>query len=567
MKFFYFIFRLTLYTFIFLGIFNSSYSKASVFNQDAKNISGYFSGIISFDNFDYSNSYKYLNNFKETGKTNQSFSSRYIQSLISLEKYNETRIYSKKLEKKNISNFESNLFLGLFELKNKNYDKAKVYFDKLTPSLEHLLTFEPLKISLTNWSEIAISNNIQTIDLISSMPKEYGSFKSVQEAFAHCYFNSPRAEKEFEAIIKGEQSRFYRYNFFYANYLIDKGKKEKAESIVDLTLKKFPRNLLINQLKEDLKTNVKNQNKFNCNKIENIVAEIFYAFANALATQQNYKLSNFYLGLSKFLNPDFSSYNGLLAENFLRLKKYDEATKIYKKLSSLGSYYQWHSSKEIALILDMSDKEEESKDYLLNVYKKIDKNLYRTFDLANFLRGEDSYEDSIELYTEILSKIEDDHDLYPKVLDRRGTAYERIGNWELAEKDLSLSLKILPNQAYTINYLAYSWIEKEINTEKALTMLKKADNLKKNDGYITDSLGWALYKLKKFSESQIYLQRAITLMPKDPVVNDHFADCLWMNNKKIQARYYWKYVLTLEDTEKELRQKIENKLLFGLEKS
>ena len=123
MKFFYFIFRLTLYTFIFLGIFNSSYSKASVFNQDAKNISGYFSGIISFDNFDLTNSYKYLNNFKETGKTNQSFSSRYIQSLISLEKYNETRIYSKKLEKKNISNFESNLFLGLFELKYKNYDK------------------------------------------------------------------------------------------------------------------------------------------------------------------------------------------------------------------------------------------------------------------------------------------------------------------------------------------------------------------------------------------------------------------------------------------------------------
>ena len=56
-------------------------------------------------------------------------------------------------------------------------------------------------------------------------------------------------------------------------------------------------------------------------------------------------------------------------------------------------------------------------------------------------------------------------------------------------------------------------------------------------------------------------------MPKDPVVNDHFADCLWMNNKKIQARYYWRYVLTLEDAEKELRQKIENKLLFGLDKS
>ena len=171
------------------------------------------------------------------------------------------------------------------------------------------------------------------------------------------------------------------------------------------------------------------------------------------------------------------------------------------------------------------------------------------------------------MYSEILTQINKDHSLYPKVLDRRGTAYERIGNWEFAEKDLLLSLEVLPDQAYTINYLAYSWIEKDKNTNKALTMLKKADDLKKNDGYITDSLGWALYKLKNFSEARIYLERAIKIMPDDPVVNDHFADCLWMNDKKIQARYYWKYVLTLENTEKELRQKIKNKLLFGLEKS
>ena len=69
-----------------------------------------------------------------------------------------------------------------------------------------------------------------------------------------------------------------------------------------------------------------------------------------------------------------------------------------------------------------------------------------------------------------------------------------------------------------------------------------------------------------FKESQFYLERAIQMMPDDPIVNDHFADCLWMNNRKIQARYYWEYVLTLEDTEDELRKKIENKLLFGLEK-
>ena len=569
MKLFYYIFRLILYTFIFLGIFNSSYSKILNFNQSDKNISSYFSGMISFDNFDYLNAQRFFNDLSESSMNNKNFSSRFIQTLIGLEKYQEAYSYSKKLEKKSLSNFESNLIQGLFEFKNKNYNKAKIYFGKLDPSFEHRLLFSPLQISLKNWSDIAILNNKTSINSIKSMPAEYGSFKNVQSAFAHCYLDTADTEKEFNKIIKDEQNKFYRYNFFFANHLARKGKYKEAESIVILTSKKFPRNLLINQFGETLRKRGKSKNEFNCQEASNVIAEIFYAFANALATQRNYQLSNFYIGLSKYLNPDFLSYDGLLAENLIKLKKYDEAKKIYKKLIALGSYYKWHSSKEIALILEFQGKRKDSKNFLLKAYDDIDKSIYRTFDLANFLRDDenDGYNEAIKLYSEILSKIQKDHELYPKVLDRRGTAYERIGNWKLAEKDLSLSLEVLPNQAYTINYLAYTWIEKEMNTRKALTMLKKANSLKENDGYITDSLGWALYKLKNFSEAEVYLQRATILMPEDPIVNDHFADCLWMNNKKIQARYYWKYVLTLEDIEKELRQKIENKLLFGVEKS
>ena len=125
---------------------------------------------------------------------------------------------------------------------------------------------------------------------------------------------------------------------------------------------------------------------------------------------------------------------------------------------------------------------------------------------------------------------------------------------------------MFPDEPYVMNYLAYSWVEKGKNINKALAMLRKANNLKKNDGYITDSLGGALYKLNNFSEAKIHLRQAIILMPSDPVVNDHFADCLWMNNEKIQARYYWNYVLNLESAEEKLKKQIKQKLLFGLEK-
>ena len=560
------IFKICLFSLIFFNLITYSHSNVLDFNKDAKNISNYFSGSVAFNNFDYKISKQYFDKFNKSNKNNQKLSSSFLKSLINSQNYKDAITYSKNLESKNQSNFESLLFLGLNEFKNKNFIKAKFYFNELKPNFENQIVFAPLKLSLMNWSEIMISNNASDIKFIKTMPNNYGSFKSIQESFAYCYFDSLDVDAKFSKIIKNEGDKFYRYNFFYANYLIEKNRKKEATLILETSANKYPRNLLINQLKENLKRNNKSKNKFSCQNPEDILAEIFYAFANALSVQKSFELSTLYINLSKYLNSNFKSYDALLAENLLKLGKKEDSKKILLKLFEIGSFYKWNSSKEVALIIEDLEGREESLIYLTKIYNDIDKNLYRTFDFANFLRGHDKFSESIKLYSQILSGINKDHNMYPRVLDRRGTAYERNGEWELAEKDLLLSLEVDPNQAYTLNYLAYTWIEQNRKTKKALSMLEKANNLKKNDGYITDSLGWAQYKLKNFSEAKFYLERAIQMMPDDPIVNDHFADCLWMIDKKIQARYYWEYVLTLEDTEDDLREKVKNKLLFGLEK-
>ena len=130
--------------------------------------------------------------------------------------------------------------------------------------------------------------------------------------------------------------------------------------------------------------------------------------------------------------------------------------------------------------------------------------------------------------------------------------------------DLISSLEVNPDQAYVINYLAYSWIEQGVKIEKSLSMLEKANKIKSNDPYIIDSLGWALFKLERYKESKNYLQLALRLMPADPIVNDHYGDVLWKNGNVIQARYYWNYVLNLEKAEKDLKEKIQKKLIKGL---
>ena len=61
-----------------------------------------------------------------------------------------------------------------------------------------------------------------------------------------------------------------------------------------------------------------------------------------------------------------------------------------------------------------------------------------------------------------------------------------------------------------------------------------------------------------------FLKRAVELMPEDPVVNDHYGDILWKLERKIQARYFWKNVLDLEETDDEMKKIIKEKLTEGL---
>ena len=93
------------------------------------------------------------------------------------------------------------------------------------------------------------------------------------------------------------------------------------------------------------------------------------------------------------------------------------------------------------------------------------------------------------------------------------------------------------------------------------TPLEKANNLKSNDPYIIDSLGWALFKLKRYEDSKLLLQSAVKLMPADPIVNDHYGDILWKLGQKIQARYFWKSVLKINDVDEELLKKIKDNLI------
>ena len=72
------------------------------------------------------------------------------------------------------------------------------------------------------------------------------------------------------------------------------------------------------------------------------------------------------------------------------------------------------------------------------------------------------------------------------------------------------------------------------------------------------------YAKKNYKEAEFFLRRAVELLPTDPIINDHYADTLWMLDKNIQARYFWNYILNLKTAEKDLKDSVGKKLIFGI---
>ena len=565
----------TIYLILFLSfvIFSvtSGLAKEKEEIYSKKYISNYLSGIISLDLNETENGFKFLNKIDPLKEKHSNFNIRFINSLILLEKFDEAFVFSKSISSKNKIFFEADLLLGLDSYTKKDYEIAEKYFKRLNKTSDSSMIFDDLFGNiLMSWLEASKGNKEESLKFVNRVPNKFYSLKLIQNSFLQCYFDSLDTPNLYTQVIDENELDFSRYNFFLLNYFIYKNKNEEIVKLVKKMKSLKNKNLL---LKESI--NFVNSGKekkitdlFNCKNPKDSIAEIFYIIANLYSTEKNFQKSNFYLNISLFLNNKFTPNKALRAENFFYLGDEKLSKELYESLKKIGPAYSWFATKSIgAILLNSKSKKKYAVSYVEKEFKDLpDHNFEHYYELGNFYKDNNFYKQAIEFYSKALENINPKHTLVPKILDKRGTCFERLSMWKEAEDDLKKSLQILPDQAYVLNYLAYSWIEKKINIREALKMLAKADNLKKNDPYIKDSLGWAHYANKNYAEAEKFLRLAVILLPLDPTINDHYGDTLWMLQKPIQARYFWDFVLNLDNTEKELKEIIAKKITFGVPK-
>lgn len=182
------------------------------------------------------------------------------------------------------------------------------------------------------------------------------------------------------------------------------------------------------------------------------------------------------------------------------------------------------------------------------------------YALAQILSRAKRHDDALAIFAKIAGEAKGrneemlDEDFY----FQWGAAAEQAKKFDLAEEKLRKCIELDPGVPQPYNYLGYMWVERGVNLEEGGKLIRKALELRPNEGAYLDSLGWYYFKTGKFEDAKRELHNAVNaLKEEDAVVYDHLGDAYERLGDKANAIKYWERSLKLEPDEPEkIRAKI-----------
>ncbi|MBT3305673.1 MAG: tetratricopeptide repeat protein [Alphaproteobacteria bacterium] len=338
------------------------------------------------------------------------------------------------------------------------------------------------------------------------------------------------------------------------------GKKDKARALYERYLKSNPGSQLLNGALKRLKSGGGPEMK--SFSISDGAAEVLFGIASSLRQQNAQETALMLSRLALYLKPSFPVMQILLGDILETANNLEAALKLYSSIRRTSAF-SWPARLRVASILGRLKRTEEAIVYLTEMAGDQADDPGPLISLGDILRGKERFTEAVEAYDQAFGRIKALEPRHWTLLYARGIALERSKQWPRAEADFLSALKFKPDQPYVLNYLGYTWIDKGLYLDRAQAMIGKAANLRPNDGYVIDSLGWGHFMLGNFKKAVVELERAVELRPQDPIINSHLGDAYWRVGRKREATFQWNRSLSL-DPEEDLISEINRKLKSGL---
>ncbi|RUU75432.1 tetratricopeptide repeat protein [Mesorhizobium sp. M7A.F.Ca.MR.362.00.0.0] len=486
-------------------------------------------------------------------------------SLIAQGRFDESLVYADKLkEVPDVERF-SRLALAVDSFHKKDFTKAQYWLKlSLESDLDRLISGV-----MSGWAQQGAGEPADAMASIDKLqgPDWFGLFKSFHRALIADASGMPdKAEAIYAATMQDTAAggaapeTWMRNAQAYASFLVRKGDKTKALSVLDQAEAFSPGKLEIVALRDRIAKG---------DKIAPLVAgpsdgasEILLDLATALNRGGGEPFVRLYLQYALALKPDSDAALVQLAAVSEQLKDGEGAIALYRRIPAASPLKEL-SDLQLGLNLADLDRHEEAITHLKALVDAHPNDMRGYLALGGVYSSKDDFRSAATLYDKAVEVLKAPTAANWNIFYQRGIAYERLKEWPKAEPNFRKALELFPDQPQVLNYLGYSWVDMNMNLKEGLAMIQKAVDLRPSDGYIVDSLGWAYFRLGRFDDAVREMERAVSLKPEDPVLNDHLGDAYWRVGRKLEATFQWNQARDLKP-DPDVLAKLQQKLMKGL---
>lgn len=301
------------------------------------------------------------------------------------------------------------------------------------------------------------------------------------------------------------------------------------------------------------------------------IAESFYSVANVLNSGAPDIQPLVYIRYALNFAPADPRSLFLLGDILGVQEREDDAIEAFRQIDQSSPFW-WYARMSIAT--SMADGDSGGEEAVRMLEEMVDERPQRADApraLGDIQRIDENWVEAVAAYDIAVERIDELEERHWQLLYTRGISLERssispnlsdqeqAATWDRAEVDFLAALELNPDQPNVLNYLGYSWVEKGRRLDEAREMIERSVSQRPRDGYITDSMGWVLYRMQEFDEAVVFLERAVELEPSDPIVNDHLGDVYWLIGRRNEARFQWNRALNA-DPDEDLASQIRAKL-------
>lgn len=508
---------------------NNHVENKNIRKRSNANAGNYLSSRFAQNNHDWENAEKFINNLVGTNTSPENIMQRAMILSMGSGKTDKAIAIAKKIKQENPDklNAITEIFIIVDAVNQKDYTKAQ----QLLGNMPYDGTVRFIAPFIKGWLGAA-QDKLEIKDLKQSTMQLYHAILISDYLGNHSHIEKMIDKSlKVEDITDGERRRI-------ADLYAHVGIKNKAISIYKDILKKGPTNKAIEAKLRELE---QGKNKPLFQKVSSAqygLAKAFHDIASILHNEKNDESARVFAHLALHIESDMTKTKMLLAKINTNHKQYKKAVFLYQSIPTSSKEYV-PAQHEIVDIYETTERFDDALSLLKNL-PNADKDADTLIKIGNLYRNQEKYELALKSYNQAAKTLgntipEDYWHLYYV----RGIAYEQTDNWEHAELDLKNALAMRPDHPYILNYLGYAWADKGINLQESLKMIQYAVDLQPSDGYITDSLGWVMYRTKNYKNAVPVLERAVELLPYDPTVNDHLGDAYWKVGRLLEAKFQW----------------------------